>query len=103
MKLVESPSDLHGRRERRRKSLVALCMDDSLSPFGPAMRDAEMEKVNLEGRMLEFGQRRHEDMMCNRAAERQHQAADRKGREMAYMARLQVMLDLAVSSISKAK
>lgn len=88
--------------KRCRKMAKAVSGDGGLAEFGASMRDAEMAKVALEQQKLAFERKRHDDLIKERAADREQHAADREANAKNDMDRLKAMLDFAVTSIRSA-
>lgn len=98
---VDSPDhgDERRRRKRRRKTTASAPMKDGLASLGESMRETELEKVDLEAKRLSFNEKRHTDLMPDRAEQRAQEAADRDARKNADMDCLQAMMDSATKEI----
>ena len=101
-------------RKRRRKQPAPAPVNDGLATFSESMRETELAKVasarqtelakvDLETKRLAFEEKRHQDLMEDRAQQRAMEAADREVRNKADMDRLQAMLDFATKSIHTAR
>lgn len=87
------------RYKRRRKTPAPASMNDGFASFGESMRDMELAKVDLEAKRLSFEEKRHNDLMRDRAEQRAQEVADRDARNNADMNGLQAMLVFATKAI----